>query len=227
MATFVLIHGAGDVGWYWHLVEERLRARGHDVVAPDLPCEDDTAGLPEYADAVVAAVGDRTGLVVVGQSLGGFVVPLVAERLPAEVLVLVAPMIPAPGEAPAEHWDRTGYADEPREAVDGEVELFYQDVEPALAAEAVRRGRRQSETRLGEPSPMRPWPDLPTHVVLCRDDRLLPPSLVRRVARDRLGVTPDEIDSGHTPALSHPDELTDLLAGYAAEHGLPPAPAED
>ena len=43
MATFVLIHGAGDSGWYWHLVTPELRARGHDVVAPDLPANDDTA----------------------------------------------------------------------------------------------------------------------------------------------------------------------------------------
>ena len=58
MSTFVLIHGAGDVGWYWHLVEAELRRRGHDTVAPDLP-GDDSAGLNEYADAVVEAVGDR------------------------------------------------------------------------------------------------------------------------------------------------------------------------
>jgi len=69
MATYVLIHGAGDVGWYWHLVEAVLRARGHDTVAPDLPCEDDAAGLPEYAKAVLDAIGDRQHLVVVGQSL--------------------------------------------------------------------------------------------------------------------------------------------------------------
>jgi len=42
MITFVLIHGAGDVGWYWHLVEAELRARGHDVVAHDLPGDDDS-----------------------------------------------------------------------------------------------------------------------------------------------------------------------------------------
>src|SRR6201995_4363924 len=101
MATFVLVHGAGDAGWYWHLVEAELRARGYDTVAPDLPCDDDSAGLPEYADAVVAAVGDRTAPIVVAQSLGGFVAPLVADRLPARMLVLVAAMIPAPGEAPA------------------------------------------------------------------------------------------------------------------------------
>lgn len=47
MATFVLIHGSGDVGWYWHLVEAELRSGGHDTVAPDLPCDDDSAGLSE------------------------------------------------------------------------------------------------------------------------------------------------------------------------------------
>ena len=46
MAAFVFIHGAGDVGWYWHLVAAELRERGHNTVAPDLPCDDDSAGLP-------------------------------------------------------------------------------------------------------------------------------------------------------------------------------------
>jgi hypothetical protein len=56
MATFAFIQGVGDVGWYWHLVGAELRALGHDTVAPDLPIEDDTAGLPEYAAVVVEAI---------------------------------------------------------------------------------------------------------------------------------------------------------------------------
>jgi pimeloyl-ACP methyl ester carboxylesterase len=214
MATFVLIHGAGDVGWYWHLVEAELRARGHDTVAPDLPCADDTAGLPEYADTVAAAAADRTGLVVVGQSLGGFTAPLVCDRLPADLLVLVAPMIPAPGEAVTEYWANTRYADEPRESYDDPIALFYQDVPPDLAAEAMRRAPAQSEARMGEPTPMKAWPGVPTRVVSCRDDRMFPPGFVRRVARDRLGITPDEIGGGHTPALSRPRELADRLESY-------------
>jgi hypothetical protein len=39
VATFVLIHGAGDIGWYWNLVQAELRRRGHDAIAPDLPGE--------------------------------------------------------------------------------------------------------------------------------------------------------------------------------------------
>ena len=223
VAAFVFIHGAGDVGWYWHLVAAELRERGHDTVAPDLPCDDDSAGLPEYADAVAAAAGDRTGLVVVAQSLGGFTAPLVCDRVPVELLILVAPMIPAPGEAPAGYFSATGYEEEPRERYDDVIALFYQDVPPELAAEALKRTRGQSEARMGEPSPLRAWPGVPTRVLICRDDRLFPPGFLRRVVGERLGITPDEIDGGHTPALSRPRELADRLEAYAAGQGLIPA----
>jgi pimeloyl-ACP methyl ester carboxylesterase len=53
MSTYALIHGAGDGGWSWHLVEAELRARGHDVVAPDLPANDDALnGVPRELAAV-------------------------------------------------------------------------------------------------------------------------------------------------------------------------------
>lgn len=80
LSTFVLIHGAGDGGWSWHLVEAELRARGHDVVAPDLPAGDESLTLGDYAAAVVTAIGDRTELVVVGHSFGAFTAPIVAAR---------------------------------------------------------------------------------------------------------------------------------------------------
>ena len=220
MATFVLIHGAGDVGWYWHRVEAELRARGHDTIAPDLPCDDDSAGLPEYADTVIGAIGHRIDLVVVAQSLGGFIAPLVCDRVAVKLLILVAPMIPVPGEAPADYWAHTRYNEEVRDRYDDTIALFYQDVSPELAAEALSRGRTQSEARLGEPSPLRSWPGVPTRVLIGRDDRLCPPVFLRRVARERLGITPDEIDGGHTLALSRPHELVDRLEAYAAEQGL-------
>lgn len=214
MTTFVLIHGAGDVGWYWHLVQAELRARGHEAIAPDLPCDDDAAGLVEYVDTVVDAIGDRADFVVVAQSFGGFTAPLVCERVPVTLLVLVAPMIPAPGEAPAGYWEHTCYSEWSGNHYDDTIALFYQDVPPDLAAEALRRGRAQSEARMGEPSPLRAWPGVPTRVLICRDDRLFPVGYLRRVARERLGITPDEIDGGHTPALSRPRELVDRLEAY-------------
>ena len=216
MATFVLIHGAGDVGWYWHLVEAGLRARGHDTLAPDLPCDDDSAGLPEYADTVVAAIGSRTQVVLVAQSFGGFTAPLVCDRVPVRMMILVAPMIPAPGEAPADYWTNTRYGDENRERYDDTTALFYHDVPPMLADEALRRGRTQSEARMREPSPLQRWPDVATRVLICRQDRLFAPAYLRRVAGERLGIVPDEMDAAHTPALSRPVELAERLDAYAS-----------
>lgn len=220
MATFVLIHGAGDVGWYWHLVEAELNARGHDTISPDLPCDDDSAGLPEYAETVVGAIGDRTDLIVVGQSYGGFTAPLVCDHAPVRLLVLVAPMIPAPAERPTDYSANTRLDEEPRGHYDDTIAWFYQDVPPDLAAEALKRGRDQSEARMGEPLPLKAWPDVPTRVLICREDRIFPAGYLRRVAQERLGITPDEIDGGHTPALSRPRELADRLEAYAAEQGL-------
>jgi pimeloyl-ACP methyl ester carboxylesterase len=214
MATYAFIHGAGDVGWFWHLVGGELRDRGHEVVAPDLPCEDDSAGLSEYADAVLDAIGDRAELIVVAQSFGGFTAPLVCDRTPAELLVLVAGMIPSPGEAPRDWWANTGYEHESRAADDDEIAIFYHDVPPELAAEALKRARGQSETPTREPWPLEAWPNVPTRFVLCRDDRLFPADFLGRVVEERLGIAPDEMDGGHCVALSRPKELAERLEAY-------------
>jgi pimeloyl-ACP methyl ester carboxylesterase len=211
VATYVLIHGGGSSGWDWHLVAPELESRGHEVIAPDLPSEDESAGPWENADAVVEAVGNRRDLVVVGHSLGGFTAPLVCARVPADLLVLVNAMIPAPGEAGNEWWSNTGYESS------GEEDVFYHDVSPELEAEAKRHERGQSNRSMDEPWPLDAWPDVPTRVLLCRDDRMFPPDFQRRVARERLGTAPDEMDGGHYIALSRPRELAERLLEYRAE----------
>jgi pimeloyl-ACP methyl ester carboxylesterase len=226
MSTFVLIHGAGDVGWYWHLVAAELRARGHDVVAPDLPGDDDSLELTDYADAVVEAVGDRKDLVVVGQSYGAFTAPLVADRLPVDALVLVAGMIPAPGEAPDDWWSNTGYGKAAQEqaARDGgetgnedPYVSFYHDVPRRLADEALSRARAHPSAASGRsPWPLDAWPKVPTKFVLCTEDRFFPPHFMRRLVAERLGITPDEISAGHCVALSRPKELAAILDDHAA-----------
>ena len=84
-------------------------------MAVDLPCDDDTAGFAEYTDAVVDAIGDRADLVLVAQSMGGFTAPLVCDRVPVDLMVLVAAMVPRPGESPGEWWANTGWAQARRE----------------------------------------------------------------------------------------------------------------
>ena len=216
MAMYALIHGAGDVGWYWHLVERELRARGHETVAPDLPIEDDDATLADHARVVLGAIEalpETEEIVVVGQSWGGYVAPVVAERAGADRLILVAGMIPQAGETADEMWEATGWR-MPRGEDSSAVGVFYHDVDPALAAEAMSRERRQSESTGGEPWPLPAWPDVPTHFILCRNDRFFPADWLRAVVRERLHLAPDEIDSGHTPALSHPVELVELMESY-------------
>jgi len=221
MATYALIHGAGDVGWYWHLVEAELRRRGHDVVAMDLPVDDDSAGLSTYADVVVDAIAGRRDVVVVAQSFGGYTAPIVCSRVRSTLLVLVAGMVPSPGESADEMFVNTGYRREAR-GDSSDLAIFYHDVAPDLAAEALARGRQQSETPGKEPWPLSAWPDVPTRFLLCRQDRMFPATWLRRVVRDRLGTTPDEIDSGHTPALSRPAELAERLEAYRAEVAASP-----
>ena len=218
MATYELIHGGGDSAWCWHLVAGELRERGHDAVAVDLPCEDESAGWWEYADAVVEAIGESEGLVVVGHSLGGFTAPLVCKRLPVDLLVLVAAMVPAPGETATEWWAGTGYESAAREQDTGhdgdEIAVFYHDVPPDLAAEARMNWRDQADTPMLKPWPLDAWPAVPTRYLLCRDDRVFPAEWTRRMVRDRLGITPDEIAGGHCPFLSRPKELAERLWAY-------------
>jgi pimeloyl-ACP methyl ester carboxylesterase len=217
VTSYVLIHGGGGSAWDWHLVAAELRERGHDVVAVDLPIEDESAGWSEYADAVVDAIGERTGLVVVGHSLGGFTAPLVCARVPVDLLVFVAGMIPAPGETGEEWWANTGWEQAARERDghdDSAIAVFLHDVPPQLAAEALGKERYQAGTPMLEPWPLEAWPDVPTKYLLCRDDRMFPAEWARRHVRERLGIAPDEIDGGHAPYLSRPKELADRLEAY-------------
>jgi pimeloyl-ACP methyl ester carboxylesterase len=228
MPTYVLIPGAGSDSWYWHLVTPLLEARGHEVVAVDLPCDDDSADLDTYADTVIAAIGDRPGddLVLVAQSLGGFTAPLVAARRPVGLIVLVAAMVPRPGESGDDWGENTGSgaarrAQAERDGRDPDefdlATMFLHDVPADVAAEMEHHGKDQSDTPFARPWPLEAWPDVPTRVLLCRDDRMFPAEFQRRVARERLGLVPDEMGGGHLPALAHPEELAARLDAYARD----------
>jgi pimeloyl-ACP methyl ester carboxylesterase len=231
MTTFVLIPGAGGQAWYWHRVVPRLSFLGHDAVAVDLPSGDEDARLEDYVRTVVQAVppgsareaGGR-GLAVVGQSLGGLVAPIVAERCAADLLVLVAPMVPRPGETGGEWWAATGQGEAMQRAAvhDGrdpdatdDDTVYLHDVPSSVAVELLRRPMEQTEGPFLDPWPLDRWPDVPTRVVAGSQDRLFPLDFTTTLARERAGVEPDVIDTGHLPALADPNALVDLLDRYA------------
>jgi pimeloyl-ACP methyl ester carboxylesterase len=210
VATFALIHGGGGSAWDWHLVVPELRKRGHEPVAVDLPSEKEWAGWWAYAGAVIDAVAECRHVIVVGHSLGGFTAPLVCARMRVDLLVLVAAMIPSPGELFEHWWENAGY--EPS----GFDDVFYHDVPPQLAAEAQRRERNEAAKALQDPWPLDAWPDTPTRYLVCRNDRMFTPAWARRHALERLGIEADEIDGGHYVTLSRPCELAERLDAYAA-----------
>jgi hypothetical protein len=231
-ATFILIPGGGGSAWYWHLAAPELRQRWHKAVPVSLPAADDSAGLPEYAAAVVRAIGNRDPrqIVLVAQSLAGFTVPLVCEQVPVALLVFVNAMIPNPGESPGEWWTNTGHAaarrrqnrrdGRPADApFDPRIDFFH-DVPQPVIDEALAQGEpRQSETVFGTPCSFERWPPVPKRVLISRDDRFFPADFQRRVASDRLGISADEMPGGHLVALSRPEELAARLEGYAVGVG--------
>ena len=212
MATFACIHGAGGRGSDWRLVAAELEARGHEVIAPDLPCED-PVGLDGCAASVIEAIGDRTDLVLVAHSLGGLVAPVVASRIPVEAMVFVTAMVALPGEAGGEWWGNVGQA----EAMaaqhlpdDSDETVFLHDVPPGLLA-SFEPSRDQTGEVLADPSPLVAWPDVVTTFLVCRDDRFFPAAWMADVVRRRFGVEPEIVPGAHCPYLSQPVPLADAI----------------
>jgi pimeloyl-ACP methyl ester carboxylesterase len=201
-------------------------------VAISLPAGDDSAGWTAYADAIVGSIGDRAGVILVAQSLAGFSAPLVCERIPIDLLVLLNAMIPRPGETGAEWWSNTGQQEAmhahlaalglPPEAADDDATVYFHDVPPQVRDEAFGRGEpEQSWTPMTQAWPLDAWPDVPTRVLVGRDDRLFPADFQRRIARERLAIAADEIAGGHLVALSRPAELVDSLDAYRIAGSIP------
>ena len=222
-ATFVLVPGAGGRAWYWHRLVPELERRGHAAVAVDLPAGDDTAGLERYTQTVLDAVDGSPGgpLVVVGQSMGGLIAPLVCGSVPVDLLVLLNAMVPLPGETGGEWWTSTGHGQAREEAARAhgwpldDDDAFTHDVPPEVLATAPAPFA-QSGTPFTEPWPLPGWPDVPTRVLAGRDDRFFPVDFQRRVAGERLGLPVEELPGGHLVALSRPAELADTLVGLLA-----------
>jgi pimeloyl-ACP methyl ester carboxylesterase len=132
-----------------------------------------------------------------------------------------------PGETGNEWWGNTGSGAAmrahlaeiglPPEAANDDKVVYFHDVPEPLVEEAYARGEpEQSMTPMSQPFPLDAWPDVPTRVIVGRDDRLFPLEFQRRVARERLGIEADELPGGHMLALSHPRELADMLEAYRA-----------
>jgi pimeloyl-ACP methyl ester carboxylesterase len=223
MSNFVLIPGAGTGPDQWVLVEPLLRVAGHETVAVDLPNEDDAAGLPEYTAVALDAIGDRTELIVVGQSLGAFTAAAVAAEHGADLLVFLNGMIPAEGETPGEWGENVGHAEAAADVFAkygppsswGEEALqhvFLHDIPPENLVLAPPR--QQGGGVFGTPLTKYPA-DIPARAIGGDIDRFFPIEFQQRIARERLGVELDVVPGGHVLPLANPEALASQLLAYA------------
>ena len=227
MATYVLVHGAYQGGWIWKLVGQRLRAAGHDVYTPTLEgCGERhdqirggiTVGTHAHEVARLLFYEDLEHVVLVGTSSGGMVICQVAELAEDRIdrLVFVDALALLPMERVADIVSRPA-ANEVTELTtaptrkDAEGRMFA-DLEPGMRAWALARYTPHPVAALEAPmGPTNFWGHRwKAAVIRCRQARNPPESHQRRTA-ERLKASYTEMDTGHYPMLSQPEELTRLL----------------
>ncbi len=226
---FVLVHGAYHGAWCWDELRAELERGGHASTAVDLPCDDPDAGAELYVDEVLLAIPKQSDpVVLVGHSLAGLIIPIAASRTRTAITIYLCAMLPVPGLSwDAQHADALTDFQPSEPAIEhadgsaswperGAIESFYQDCEPEVAKAAARRLRRQHWKVTQEVTPLREWPPVPAAYVLCSDDRTISPAYGRRAARLQLRVDPVELPGGHSPFLSRPRELAQVLVRIAS-----------
>lgn len=229
MTTFVLIPGAGGQAATWAELVPELERLGHPAIAIDIREDDPNLSLRDWAQVVDDAIGERRGVVLVAQSLGGFTAPMVTKRQAVRGIVLLNAMVPLPGECFDDWWGATGSGEALRAAAeaggyttdfDPDTYFFHDlpdDVKQRLLSSGEERGPSEAIGR--QPCEFGTWPDVPITVVVARDDRFFPADFQVRVARERLAgvIDPDRditvVPGGHLVAMSRARELADLLAG--------------
>lgn len=229
MTTFALVHGAWHGAWCWERLIPELNGRGHRAIAMDLPCDDPAATFETYADVVLGAMEAETDdVVLVGHSMAGQTIPLVAAQREVRRLIYLCSLLPLPGKSLVDqfvsdedmlHPEYAAGLSEPdadgRSAwvdVDVARRCLFADCDEATAREAFVRLRPQSPAPYGVPCSLESLPDVPSTYVVCAQDRLVQPEWSRRAAAERLNADLAELPGSHSPFLSRPAELADLLS---------------
>lgn len=220
MGALILVHGLAHGAWCWSRTRADLVARGHDVLAVDLPL----TGLDEDAAALRRALDDwGRESVLVGHSYAGLVISrAAAERPDVQHLVYVAAMLVDGEDVYLERMGQFPAAplnDEVELTADGQfvfpleaaVGCLYNECDQAEAEGAARRLRPSAVACLTVPTGAEPWRSIPSTYVLCARDRAIHPDFQRWMSTRAGEVV--MLDTDHSPFMSSPEQFADLLAG--------------
>jgi len=218
-SSVLLVPGSWHGAWAYDGVAERLGREGVGVTAIDLPSNGGAAGLSDDAAAVRAAldeIGEPT--VVVGHSYGGIAVSEgAAGSADAVGLVYLCAFMLDAGESLLDalghelpDWlsvDEAAGSHIPKRS----EEVLYGDCEPAVAARAAARLSRQSVAAIATPQTAAAWQSLPSTYLICDDDRAVPPAAQEAMSARAGSVR--RVASSHSPFLSRPGDVADLVLG--------------
>ena len=232
MASFVLVHGSGQNADSWSRVSSVLGARGHEVVAPDLPKQATEWGLEEYAAEIAGAI-PAPHAVVVAHSLCGAFLPLVPPIRDCAMLVFLAAVIPEPGKSIREQFaeDPSMFSPQwleagPRWFDKSQVEniavefLFHDCDEETLPWALGTIEMIDTQRAITQPSPFTQWPSVPVASIVAAGDRTLTPDWGRRITRRVLGRDAIEVQAGHCPHVSQPGQIADVLERLATREAV-------
>ena len=234
MRTVVLVHGAWHGPWCWSSVLAGLDERGIPCSAVELPLVD----LLGDADHVTEALREIDGpIVLVGHSYGGAVITAAGGHPAVEQLVYVCAFAPDTGETvfdlAVQGVGGQGVGGDPGQlggvmvlsddgasstlAPDLVAAAIYHDCDAADVERAISLLRAQGSATIATPLPGEPaWKTRPVTYLLCGADRAVPPALQHQMA-DRIPQVAivEWPTASHSPFLSRPAEVVDVLAGLA------------
>jgi pimeloyl-ACP methyl ester carboxylesterase len=217
--TLLLVHGAWHGGWCWSKLRAALETRDIRTHTVDLPSAGAPSGIAEDTRTVRNALASIDGpVVVVAHSYGGIPVSQAIADMPnvSRVVYLAAFQLDV-GESLMGFYGAPVPAD-PREfepIPDNPRELFYADVHPAEAMEAVARLVPQSAKTFTDAVTVAGWHSVSSTYIVCEQDQALPAPLQKSLAARADNV--HYMASGHSPFLSMPQDLAALLSHIAQE----------